>query len=513
MEAVGGLLALLFIGLIFFIFHLIGKGSIAAAGQVVRFSNRIEFTPGSMLRYENYLNGFTYYRALNETDRKKFMLRLSEFMHSKDFTGGEGLEVTEEMKVLISASATQLMFGLNNYTLDYFSTIRIYPGIFFSKLMNVHMKGGASQGGVLFLSWKDFKLGYKYEHDMINLGLHELAHALKIEAERGEGFGMNFFASFQEFEERYEAMLVAVRNGEIPFLRKYGGTNSQEFWAVCIEHFFEAPQEFSEKLPGLYNDISGLLRQDPRKFLLVKGPLVNVLTETSLKTNFTETKTFIPPAQKVLKPGYDNDMIGWGSAILAFPAGIGIYNLTRLAVMTDAAVWTSIIAFSLIGGIIFFRGWRNGKFGIIVYLMQSVILSGVIGTALMLLINSATKTSDAPEIIKIISYKIVQDREGNRSLSNHTLLQLENNAYQDFPMIRSVPYRPDSLTKFVWMQFETGIFGIKVRTEWQYCKTKTGFSGVDELENSLRDILKQVDSIRDTALANKVLRSLENKDP
>lgn len=47
------------------------------------------------------------------------------------------------------------------------------------------------------------------------------------------------------------------------FLRSYASTNQQEFFAVCVEHFFEASKSFRENLPQLYSHLCILLNQDP----------------------------------------------------------------------------------------------------------------------------------------------------------------------------------------------------------------------------------------------------------
>ena len=55
-----------------------------------------------------------------------------------------------------------------------------------------------------------------------------------------------------------------IRNDEDSFLRNYAGKSEREFFAVCIEHFFEAPKEFSDELPDIYIPLCNLLNQDPR---------------------------------------------------------------------------------------------------------------------------------------------------------------------------------------------------------------------------------------------------------
>ncbi len=71
-----------------------------------------------------------FYSKLSENGQKKFEQRLLEFLNSKTFVGHSGLVVTDEMRILISASAIQLTFGLDNYKLSSLHTINIFPGAF-----------------------------------------------------------------------------------------------------------------------------------------------------------------------------------------------------------------------------------------------------------------------------------------------------------------------------------------------------------------------------------------------
>ncbi|MCB9336447.1 MAG: zinc-dependent peptidase, partial [Flavobacteriales bacterium] len=43
----------------------------------------------------------------------------------------------------------------------------------------------------------------------------------------------------------------------------YAATNMEEFFAVSVEHFFEAPDEFKVSLPDLYTQLSIMLNLDP----------------------------------------------------------------------------------------------------------------------------------------------------------------------------------------------------------------------------------------------------------
>jgi len=184
-------------------------------------------------------------------------------MADKKFIGREGLVITDEIKVLISAAAIQLTFGLKDYMISHLYAINVFPRIFFSKYLNANLKGLNTQSGVLSLSWNDFKEGFAVEDDKINLGLHELAHALYIDLDEEGNYDEHFSAYFEKWEDVAMKDYLELKEKKTTFLRGYGGTNMHEFFAVCVEHFFEAPKEFKKQLPHLYNYLMLMLNQDP----------------------------------------------------------------------------------------------------------------------------------------------------------------------------------------------------------------------------------------------------------
>ncbi len=214
--------------------------------------------PNNLLKQKN-----SYFRNLSPDAQEVFVDRLFKFMADKKFIGREGLVITDEIKVLISAAAIQLTFGLKDYMISHLYAINVFPRIFFSKYLNANLKGLNTQSGVLSLSWNDFKEGFAVEDDKINLGLHELAHALYIDLDEEGNYDEHFSAYFEKWEDVAMKDYLELKEKKTTFLRGYGGTNMHEFFAVCVEHFFEAPKEFKKQLPHLYNYLMLMLNQDP----------------------------------------------------------------------------------------------------------------------------------------------------------------------------------------------------------------------------------------------------------
>jgi Mlc titration factor MtfA (ptsG expression regulator) len=188
------------------------------------------------------------------------------FMTAKKFISRDrGLgKVTPEMKVLIAASAIQLTFGLPYIELVHFDKILIYGNDYYSRLSRRYHKGETNpMYGAIIFSWNNFMHGV-FHADGINLGLHEMAHALRLEnsIRNAEHSFLNNKA-LDRWEDLAAKKIVAIRMGNNRFLRDYGGANSEEFFAVSVEAFFEKPEAFRENLPELYQAMSDILLQDP----------------------------------------------------------------------------------------------------------------------------------------------------------------------------------------------------------------------------------------------------------
>lgn len=218
--------------------------------------------------YKEILVGsFYYYHTLNNKNKKLFEKRVQKFIDSKNFIpAGELKEVTPQMKALVSASAVQLTFGLPGVYFKHFEDIHIYPDFYFSEGMQQFNAGEVHKSGLIMLSWKDFVEGYVDAENGRNLGLHEMAHALRLENMiKNEEYGYFDWDHIETFNQYTVEESNKIKQGVESIFRPYAASHYQEFFAVLIEVFFEQPQVLKEYHPHLYWVTSQLLRQDPMR--------------------------------------------------------------------------------------------------------------------------------------------------------------------------------------------------------------------------------------------------------
>lgn len=245
---------------------------------------------------------FSYYKTLDNQWKKVFVLRCLQFVSEKMITGAEGFKPDNRVKAIIAASAVQLTLGLANWKLEYFDTIIIHPTDFENKPTGLKFKGETNLQGYIRLSWRSFISGYRVGDDNINLGLHEFSHALRFNAFKG--VEQDYFVEhyFDRWLAAADEAFEDIRNNRETIFRKYGGTNINEFMSVCIEHFFESPQEIKTAYPILYYCTAILLNQETinsttrvnirRELFKDKSAIITPVTEYNVTTTLNKTSSF-----------------------------------------------------------------------------------------------------------------------------------------------------------------------------------------------------------------------------
>ena len=207
---------------------------------------------------------FSFYRSLPRKSKLIFVRRVERFIQLTQFVPRDMSHVSDEMKVLIAASAVQITFGYEDVLLDHFSKIIVYPDQFFSSTSQRYHKGEVNpKFGTIVLSWKHFVEGYTYAEG-VNLGLHEMAHALQLEnVILNQEYGFMSQKDIADWEKLAESEIEKIKSPDESFFRDYGGTNQHEFFAVAVENFFERPKAFESYHSTLYYSLCRLLRQNP----------------------------------------------------------------------------------------------------------------------------------------------------------------------------------------------------------------------------------------------------------
>lgn len=204
-----------------------------------------------------------YYRMLSPDQKILYGYRIIKFLEDKEFVKKDSLDINNMVRVLIADSAVKLTAGLKYFKFSDFEKIILFKGEFYSDVTKLWEKGEANPRGAIVMSWKDFLEGDLNDHDNINLGLHEYAHALMIQSLHQDKTSDAYFDSMiGEYEDTSKAPGYMEKIKASNIFRNYAFRNNMEFFAVAVEHFFETPCEFHKANAELYSLISRMLNQD-----------------------------------------------------------------------------------------------------------------------------------------------------------------------------------------------------------------------------------------------------------
>jgi Mlc titration factor MtfA (ptsG expression regulator) len=211
-----------------------------------------------------------WYVGWNDSMRRKLSDNTRIFITEKDWEGCDGLEITEEMQIVISAQAAMMLSGIEDYCFEGVRTVLVYPASFRREtqsgliVSNDPRIGEAWHRGPIVLSWNDVVQPLPGR----NVVVHELAHHL--DGLDGDVSGNPVLAN-RAAQERWEIVASAgyrqlkaeLAAGYRPLLDPYAATSRAEFFAVACEMFFEAPRALQGQLPELFECLAGFFHCDP----------------------------------------------------------------------------------------------------------------------------------------------------------------------------------------------------------------------------------------------------------
>ena len=212
---------------------------------------------------------------LSAPQREKLKAITKILVSEKNWEAHDGLEMSDEIRVTIAATAAMMLLGVDNFYFDQVTTIIIFPnpirrethrGLIVDR--DSQHAGEAWQSGQVVLSWQDVLHDSQNPMDGHNLVIHELAHCLDgLDGEMGGGLTFGDAATTERWRRvsaaEFEALGDAVERGQPTLLDNYGATNLAEFFAVVSETFFELPRELKREHPELFELLVRYYHVDP----------------------------------------------------------------------------------------------------------------------------------------------------------------------------------------------------------------------------------------------------------
>lgn len=203
------------------------------------------------------------------------------FLARKEIASGSGFQFTEAMclKLATMACVPVLHLGLDWY--DHWYSVILYETDFIphhpehSEDGVVHtdasvLSGEAWEQGPVILSWSAIcEAGAASHHGLAsNVVIHEMAHKLDMLRDGANGAppmhpDMRSGEWHDIFSAAWERLNEDHRRHRVLPLDDYALSSPAEFFAVCSETFFEAPERLQSGLPEVYRLLCQFYRQEP----------------------------------------------------------------------------------------------------------------------------------------------------------------------------------------------------------------------------------------------------------
>jgi len=212
------------------------------------------------------------YERLPVELRARFEQDLRVFLAEKRITG-VGIRATEELRLLVGASAMTLSVGWPDYEWDRLTEVLLYPQDF-ARDYGFEMKelsGQAHGWGTVILSAPALIESFEHPDDGYHVGIHEFAHLVQVEQARFAEIPPGLDEEYgREWTELVTAEMDRIRRGK-SVLDAYAGENPSEFLAVAVEAFFEIPLELRDRHREVYAILAAYFRQDPAAWDEARG--------------------------------------------------------------------------------------------------------------------------------------------------------------------------------------------------------------------------------------------------
>lgn len=210
-----------------------------------------------------------YYKALTNSEKKKFEYKVQEFLLNCSITGVD-TEVTDFDKILVASSAIIPIFVFKDWKYVNLKEVLIYPTIFNAQFETEGpdrrisgMVGNGYMDGIMILSQEALKHGFQNESDKANTAIHEFVHLIDKRDGTIDGIPSallekQYVIPWIDFMDK---KLDEIYDGKSD-INPYGGTNRAEFFSVTSEYFFERPKLLKKKHPDLYQLLERIFKQD-----------------------------------------------------------------------------------------------------------------------------------------------------------------------------------------------------------------------------------------------------------
>ena len=211
------------------------------------------------------LEAYDHYERLPDDWRRRFEQDLRLFLAEKRITG-VGVEATDELRVLVAASAVTLSLGWPDYEWRQLTEVLLYADDFDRDYTvgEEEIAGLAHGWGTVILSVPSLYDSFEYPDDGRHVGIHEFTHILDVDHTHFDGIPVGLDGALaRRWVEAAEKEMERLRRRRRSAFDDYGAHDPVEFLGVAVEAFFEIPQVVRRHHAEIYSILSAYFGQDP----------------------------------------------------------------------------------------------------------------------------------------------------------------------------------------------------------------------------------------------------------
>jgi Mlc titration factor MtfA (ptsG expression regulator) len=206
-------------------------------------------------------------QALDEDTKARLREFTERFLSEKAISAAGGMALDDDQRVLIAMLCCRPVLQLDYGWLQGWHEVIVYPRAFrrpsqdYDENSGVvsesegHASGESWWRGPVVLSWADVRRNVDWPKPGYDVVVHEIAHKLdglhdgvdgapRLHVNQAPGWARDFQAAF-------DALRADLDAGRRPPIDAYGGEAPAEFFAVCSEYWFTAPELLRAAYPAV----------------------------------------------------------------------------------------------------------------------------------------------------------------------------------------------------------------------------------------------------------------------
>lgn len=193
-----------------------------------------------------------YYQGLSPDDKTKFETRVELYVRANEFIPNGWKQVPYDIQAWIAVNPVMLTFHQEDYLLNKFERVVIYPHSFPSPKHpeQIHCSEVFEEDGVVLFSSEKLLPGVMQPKGYFNIGIYEYAKVYQL---MYPGF------DYPEMSSMDWLAFERIVNYTQQKLEQYIGLKDLNEWGVLVALFFSHPEMMKEKLPEHYEQVREIL--------------------------------------------------------------------------------------------------------------------------------------------------------------------------------------------------------------------------------------------------------------